>query len=286
MKHALLVVLVGVASLLLVGGCTTINCQTDPPGAKVYVNGVCRGTTPFVSTFWLSEGITVVEGVLPGHEQTECPHLPTPRPVGAFLLTSAPPGAQISIDGSYVGTTPQFTPRWFFHDMRLSWAAHPAEVPVQPKPAAVEQQQQQQQQQTVIMPGGGGDKEAGQGTIIVSATPENCEVCVDGMFVGNAPTNLKLSEGVHVIEVKKEGYETFKRELRVLKGSEVVLRRVAEKIAFSRKPGDTFALRKTVKGRARLRLVVGTRKGKQVIYVTDKAVLKALGAGIGKLTPK
>ena len=231
MKHVLLVVLVGVASLLLVGGCTTINCQTDPPGAKVYVNGVCRGTTPFVSTFWLAEGITVVEAVMPGHERTECPHL-TGRPPGAFLATSAPPGGQINIDGNYAGTTPQFTPIGFYHDMSLSWSAHPAQAPIQAKPPAVEQQQQQQQQQqqTVIMPGGtGGEKEAGQGTVIVSATPENCEVCVDGLFVGNAPTNLKLSEGIHIIEVKKVGHETFKRELRVLKGSEVVLRAELQK---------------------------------------------------------
>jgi len=231
MKHALLVVLVGVASLLLVGGCTTINCQTDPPGAKVYVNGVCRGTTPFVSTFWLAEGIKVAEVVMPGHERTECPQLPM-RPPATVLITSAPPGGQLSLDNDYVGTTPHFTPIWLYHDMSLSWSAHPAEAPIQAKPAAVEQQQQQQQQQqqTVVMPGGtGGEKEAGQGTVIVSATPENCEVCVDGIFVGNAPTNLKLSEGIHIIEVKKVGHETFKRELRVLKGSEVVLRTELQK---------------------------------------------------------
>ena len=231
MKHVLLVVLVGVASLLLVGGCTTINCQTDPPGAKVYVNGVCRGTTPFVSTFWLAEGIKVAEAVMPGHERTECPHLAM-RPPGAFLITSAPPGGQITIDGDYAGTTPQFTPIGFYHDMSLSWPAHPAQAPIQAKPPAVEQQQQQQQQQqqTVIMPGAtGGEKGPGQGAVIVSATPENCEVCVDGLFVGNAPTNLKLSEGIHIIEVKKEGHETFKRELRVLKGSDVVLRAELQK---------------------------------------------------------
>ena len=34
------------------------------------------------------------------------------------------------------------------------------------------------------------------------------------------------------------------------------------------------------------RLVVGTRTGKQVIYETDKAALKALSAGIGSLVRK
>jgi ArsR family transcriptional regulator len=33
------------------------------------------------------------------------------------------------------------------------------------------------------------------------------------------------------------------------------------------------------------RLVVGTRQGKSVVYVTDQASLKELAAGIAKLTP-
>jgi hypothetical protein len=231
MKHALLVVLVGVASLPLVCGCATVHCLTDPPGAKVYVNSVCRGTTPFAATFRAAEFNGSMEVVLPGHERTECPHLPLNGPSDT-LITSAPPGAEITVDGNRVGTTPEVVFLWFPHEIMLSWSARQPEAKIQAKPPAVEQQQQQQQQQqqTVVMPGGtGGEKEAGQGTVIVSATPENCEVCVDGIFVGNAPTNLKLSEGIHVIEVKKEGYETFKRELRVLKGSDVVLRAELQK---------------------------------------------------------
>ena len=34
------------------------------------------------------------------------------------------------------------------------------------------------------------------------------------------------------------------------------------------------------------RLVIGTRKGKSVVYVTDAAALKVLGVAAGKLTPK
>jgi hypothetical protein len=34
------------------------------------------------------------------------------------------------------------------------------------------------------------------------------------------------------------------------------------------------------------RLVEGTRRGKSVVYVTDAASIKALAAGLGKLTPK
>ena len=34
------------------------------------------------------------------------------------------------------------------------------------------------------------------------------------------------------------------------------------------------------------RLVIGTRKGKSVIYVCDAAAMKALAVGIAKLTPR
>jgi DNA-binding transcriptional ArsR family regulator len=34
------------------------------------------------------------------------------------------------------------------------------------------------------------------------------------------------------------------------------------------------------------RLVVGTRKGRMVVYTTEKANMKALAAGLAKLTPK
>ncbi len=34
------------------------------------------------------------------------------------------------------------------------------------------------------------------------------------------------------------------------------------------------------------RLVIGTRKGKSVVYVTDASALKTLGAATAKLTPK
>lgn len=92
-----------------------------------------------------------------------------------------------------------------------------------------QQQQQQQQQSTVVVPGQQQPEKESTGTVIVSANVDGAEVNVDGVFVGNAPANLKLKEGIHIIEVKKDGYQTFKRELRVLANSEVALRATLEK---------------------------------------------------------
>ena len=62
-----------------------------------------------------------------------------------------------------------------------------------------------------------------RGTVVLSATPENAEVSVDGNFVGNAPVNLKLTPGKHTIAVSAKGYQTFTREITVMADSEVRL---------------------------------------------------------------
>ena len=62
-----------------------------------------------------------------------------------------------------------------------------------------------------------------RGTVVLSATPENADVTVDGSFVGNAPVNLKLSPGKHTIVVSAKGYQGFTREITVMPDSEVRL---------------------------------------------------------------
>jgi len=89
---------------------------------------------------------------------------------------------------------------------------------------APQQQQQQQQQQTVVIPGGGSSAASSRGMVMVTSAPDNSEIYVDGAFVGNAPANLKLTEGIHIIEVKRTGFKPYKKELRVIGSSELNLR--------------------------------------------------------------
>jgi TPR repeat protein len=67
------------------------------------------------------------------------------------------------------------------------------------------------------------------GLVNVTSEDQTCEIYVDGAFVGNAPAKLKLSEGNHVIEVKKTGFDDFRREVRVTAGSVLTLRVALEK---------------------------------------------------------
>jgi hypothetical protein len=61
------------------------------------------------------------------------------------------------------------------------------------------------------------------GTVVLSTSPENAEVSVDGDFVGNAPVNLKLASGKHTIAVTAKGYQGYTREITLMPDSEVHL---------------------------------------------------------------
>lgn len=67
------------------------------------------------------------------------------------------------------------------------------------------------------------------GFLIVKADDESCDVYLDGAFIGNAPARLKVVAGAHVIEVKKQGFKDFHREIRVTEGSEQSLHAALEK---------------------------------------------------------
>jgi hypothetical protein len=106
--------------LVGLGGCANVTIDGDPSGGKVFLRGQYIGTTPFVRTCWAGEDAdTAAEMVLPGHDRSECPHQPRGPGMHFVELTSAPPGAQVYIDGVLCGTTPFFTPLWFPQSIRL-----------------------------------------------------------------------------------------------------------------------------------------------------------------------
>ena len=92
------------------------------------------------------------------------------------------------------------------------------------------------------MRGRGGDRgnrsapEIPMGSIRVKASPETASVFVDGAVVGrvadfNGLTNhLKLGAGVHLIEIRAEGYETYRSEITVADGKTFTERATLKKI--------------------------------------------------------
>ena len=70
---------------------------------------------------------------------------------------------------------------------------------------------------------------ANAGFVNVSATDADCEIFVDGGFVGNAPARVKLASGAHIVEVKKAGFKDYRRQMQINEGSDLTLRVALEK---------------------------------------------------------
>lgn len=62
------------------------------------------------------------------------------------------------------------------------------------------------------------------GVLNVRADDELHEILVDGKFVGMTPARLTLPEGLHRVELRREGQNYYRREISVIGGAEVSLR--------------------------------------------------------------
>jgi hypothetical protein len=57
------------------------------------------------------------------------------------------------------------------------------------------------------------------GSLTVEASVPNCDIEVDGSFVGSTPSTLNLAPGKHAIVVKKNGYQDWSRSMMVGSGT-------------------------------------------------------------------
>jgi diacylglycerol kinase family enzyme len=88
------------------------------------------------------------------------------------------------------------------------WAAHSAELKVvEVTPTAV---------QANVAPVA---VAAPASSITVDASTPNCDIEVDGGFVGNTPSTINLTPGKHEVVVKKAGYKDWARNMNVSGGA-------------------------------------------------------------------
>jgi hypothetical protein len=59
--------------------------------------------------------------------------------------------------------------------------------------------------------------------------PSGADIEVDGGFVGDTPSDIKITEGEHVVAVKKTGFKDWERNLKVSGGSSVRISAVLER---------------------------------------------------------
>ena len=63
----------------------------------------------------------------------------------------------------------------------------------------------------------------------LASSPPGSDIEIDGSFVGNTPSEVQVSEGDHIVIVKKAGYKNWERKVKVSAGSSVSLNAELEK---------------------------------------------------------
>ncbi len=63
----------------------------------------------------------------------------------------------------------------------------------------------------------------------VASTPDGADIEVDGSFVGNTPSDIDVPAGDHTVTVKKTGFQTWEKKLKVSSGSNVRLKAELDK---------------------------------------------------------
>jgi hypothetical protein len=71
--------------------------------------------------------------------------------------------------------------------------------------------------------------ESATGSIKVVSEPDGADVKIDGNFIGNTPSQLKLTEGKHTIQVSKEGFTDWSKEVQVSAGADLNLKATLQK---------------------------------------------------------
>lgn len=56
------------------------------------------------------------------------------------------------------------------------------------------------------------------GKISISSTPAGADIEIDGVFLGNTPSDLAIAEGKRVVKITKKGYQPYERTLQVQPG--------------------------------------------------------------------
>jgi hypothetical protein len=59
----------------------------------------------------------------------------------------------------------------------------------------------------------------GNAEIEITSVPNGSDVELDGNFVGNTPSTIGVSQGDHIISVKKSGYKLWERKIKVTSGN-------------------------------------------------------------------
>ena len=198
-----------------------LNVYSDPPLARVYLNGEYIGKTP-IKNYKLLEGTYALKIVRPNYREHKENITITPgettdinatlTPIGFLSINSEPSGAEVFIDENYVGETPL-----------------EIEVPTGNHTLTLTKNEYEQYSTNLTLSSGERKEITVKlvptfGYMSVKSDKENAKVYIDGKYLGNTPiAQYKLPVGSHVLEIKHPSCKDYKANITINPGETLSL---------------------------------------------------------------
>ena len=200
-------------SVTLTPNWATVMLPSEPSNATVLIDGESSGfSTPGPIEVLAGEHRLTVRASgykdwndlleVKALEQVVLPKVTLERALGSVEVTSSPLGAAIILDGEYLGATPLRVDLFGRSSYTLQLALTGYET------------------ETRTLGSNTPDKlhvelKTVSGTLHVRTDPSDAQVAIDHMPRGKGAMRIELQAGPHLVEISKDGYASFKKEIRI-----------------------------------------------------------------------
>jgi hypothetical protein len=194
----------------------SLTITSSPPGATVEISGLVAGTTPYKTDFpggYFHKTHTVFGSRLQ-HSLTV--RVSMSGYLSQQITMTEGPFEWVAVNGRHHGD--YFLLKSDHFELKLdpvAYAGTPVETighdgPLRPALATSFRADQ-------------GQTGAQSGSVTIASDPTGAEIYVDGKFVGQTPSTIRLASGSHRIEVKSFGKQDWARDLEVMRDSQLTL---------------------------------------------------------------
>lgn len=195
----------------------TLTITSSPPGATVEIDGIAAGTTPYHVDYPGSYFHKPHTAFTTRLEHTMVLRLSMGGYLTQQITISSGPFEWVGLTGKHHGNYFLLRSDHFeiklepIHESAASTMETGARAGPLPPP------------RTGPTPFVSETHPLGSGSVAIASDPAGAEIYVDGKFVGQTPSTIRLPSGTHRIEVKSQGKQNWQRDLEVLKDSELTL---------------------------------------------------------------
>lgn len=200
----------------------TLTITSTPPGAKVEINGLVAGTTPYKTEYpggYFHKPHTVFGSRL-GHSMVV--RISKDGYLAQQVTITNGPFEWVAFNGRHHGNYFLLKSRRF--DIKLEPVSYGDGGPVE----TIGGEGPMRPPSTAAFRTDDREAHADAGSVEITSDPPGAEIYVDGKFAGQTPSTISLGAGSHHVEVKAAGRQSWARDLEVFKDSHLTLHTVLQ----------------------------------------------------------